>query len=342
MNRLHDQFASEWPEVARQEESFLEDVLTGLAQIPPSIPSKYLYDSRGSELFDQICTLEVYYPTRTELGIMAQYGPEIGRCVGPGCRVVELGSGSGNKTRALLDHLEAPVAYYPVEIARTHLLQAASYIEGVYPELEILPVCADYTQLFELPPSQKPPKRTLVYFPGSTLGNFDPEPACDFLQRIAALAGPGGALLLGVDLVKDREVLETAYNDPQGVTAAFNLNLLERLRRELDAEIAVDGFSHRAHYNQALGCIEMHLVSRQAQTIRVGGQEIRFRHGDTILTERSYKYTLAGFRDLALRSGFEVLTVWMDNREFFSVQYLGVHSPNSRQADSQPNPGARS
>ncbi len=303
-------------------EEFLADVLAGLAEPPYAIPAKYLYDHHGSELFDRIFELEAYYPTRIELGILRDHGPAIGERVGPRAAVIELGSGSSNKTRILLDSLREPLAYIPVEIAREPLTEAADRIQAAYPGLEVLPVCADYHRELRLPEPTGRPVGHLLYFPGSTLGNFDPEDAEAFLKRLATLAGEGGQLLVGVDLIKDRAVLRRAYDDPEGVTAAFNRNLLDRMQRELDAELDREAFSHRAQFNEELGCIEMHLVSLEAQTLRIGGRDIPFAEGQTILTERSYKYTLDGFAEVATRAGWTVAGLWTDRDQWFSVQLL--------------------
>lgn len=303
-------------------EEFLADVLEGLGEPPYVLSPKYLYDRRGSELFDRICELEAYYPTRLELGIFADHGPEMGARIGPGALVVELGSGSSNKTRALLDHLPEPAAYVPVEISGAHLEAAAERVRGAYPGLEVLPVCADYTRELTLPEPSAPAGDTLLYFPGSTIGNFDPPEAEAFLARLHRLAGPGGKLLIGVDLAKDAAVLERAYDDPEGVTAAFNRNLLTRLQTELDAELDPQAFIHRAELNTELGCVEMHLVSLRDQTVRIGGRAIPFAEGQTLRTERSYKYHLDGFAALAGRAGWEVAGTWTDPDQWFSVQLL--------------------
>ena len=288
----------------QERQAFLADVLAGLEQAPYSLPSKWLYDRPGSVLFDRICALDAYYPTRTELGILGENAPAIAEAVGPRAQVVELGSGSSNKTRALLDHLSEPVAYLPLDISEQHLHEAAERIAAAYPDLEILPVAADYTREVSLPAPTRPARSTVVYFPGSTLGNFDVADARDFLAQQAALAGPGGGLVIGIDLVKDRDILRRAYDDPEGVTAAFNLNLLERMRRELDAELDPEGFRHKAVFNEELSCVEMHIESLADQEIRIGDRSFPFTPGQTIRTERSYKYTLAGFQRLAEEAGF--------------------------------------
>ncbi|MFA9462029.1 L-histidine N(alpha)-methyltransferase [Thiohalorhabdus methylotrophus] len=305
-------------------DELLADVLRGLSEPPYALSPKYLYDQRGSELFDRICDLEAYYPTRTELSILEESGGEIASAVGGEALVVELGSGSSNKTRALLDRLPQPAAYVPVDISREHLEAAAARIDGIYPELEVLPVAADYTRPFPLPRPTCPAERTLLYFPGSTLGNFDLPDAEDFLARQAEQAGSGGGMVLGLDLQKDVDVLLRAYDDPEGITAAFNRNLLQRLRKELGADLDIEAFAHRARFNEELGCVEMHLESLTDQEVRIGGHAIPFQTGQTIRTERSYKYTLDGFRTLAERAGFRVAQVWTDPAAYFSVQYLEV------------------
>lgn len=302
--------------------TFRHDVLTGLRRQPKTLPCKYFYDERGSQLFDHICELEEYYLTRTELAIMRRYAPEMAAALGSGCLLVELGSGSSLKTRLLLDHLE-PVAYVPVDISREHLAKAAAALAADYPSLEVRPVSADYTEDFSLPPVPGT-ERVAVYFPGSTVGNFSREAAQRFLTRIARLVGAGGALLIGVDLDKDRAILEPAYNDREGVTAAFNLNLLARINRELDGDFDLDHFRHHAFYNAADGRMEIFLVSRAAHSVRIGDARVEFAEGEAICTEHSYKYDLADFRKLAQAAGFCVERVWSDERRYFSVQYLTV------------------
>ena len=307
-------------------ETFLADVLAGLAGSPRTLPCKYLYDAPGSELFDRICGLEAYYPTRTELAILAVHGAAIGASLGPGCLMVELGSGSSNKTRALLDHLDRPAGYVPVDISRTCLEQAAANLAADFPDLEVLPVCGDYMEPFALPATRRSPIRRVIYFPGSTIGNLDPEEARDFLGSLVDLAAPGGDMVLGVDLLKDEAILNRAYDDPDGVTAAFNRNLLYRLRRDLGAEVDPEGFRHEARFNRDLGCMEMHLVSLSDQAIRVAGREFRLDPGQSIRTERSYKYTLQGFRDLAASAGWVPTAVWTDHQEWFSIHRLHTGS----------------
>lgn len=311
-------------DAAPPRDGFRDEVLRGLGQPQKTLPCKFFYDRRGSELFERICELDEYYPTRTEMAIMARYAPEMAVLLGRDCLLVELGSGSSLKTRALLDHLESPAGYVPVDISREHLLQSARALAADYPGLSVLPVCADYTQRFRLPAPDKNISRRAVYFPGSTVGNFEPHAARGFLRRVAALCGAGGALLVGVDLKKDTATLEAAYNDGRGVTAAFNLNLLQRINRELDGDFAIEHFSHRAIYNEQAGRIEMHLASRREQTARVAGATFAFRESEMILTEYSYKYGLNDFARLASEAGWRVARVWTDERRLFSVQYLTV------------------
>lgn len=303
---------------------FLEEVMEGLQDRPRSIPSKYLYDQRGAELFEKICTLPEYYPTRTELAIMREHGAEMAELLGPHCLLIEYGTGEGIKTRLLLEKMEDPVAYVPVDISREQLLETAEQLRTRFADLEILPVCADYTEPFPLPGIKRETRRNVAYFPGSTIGNFEPEFARRFLSHIAESCSPRGALLIGVDLQKDREILEAAYNDDQGVTAEFNRNVLAHVNRELGADFDLERFAHRAFYNEEEGRIEMHLVSQTEQQVHLDGERILLEEGETICTEYSYKYTLEGFAELAEAAGFEVSRVWTDPDELFSVQYLTV------------------
>jgi L-histidine Nalpha-methyltransferase len=300
---------------------FRTDALDGLRRDSKSISPKYFYDAPGSALFDAITELPEYYPTRTELAIMDRHLGEMARLAGPGVSVIEFGAGSGLKTRQLLAGLEDPVAYVPVEISREHLLDAAERIALEFPALEVLPVCADFTRPFQLPEPDRMPLRNLVYFPGSTIGNFTPTRP-DLLEVMHTEAAAGGALLIGVDLRKDRATLERAYNDAAGVTAEFNLNLLRRMNRELGADFDLSRFEHRADWNENAGRIEMRLVSRVAQRVTVAGETIRFDAGESILTEYSHKYELEQFAAMAAAAGFDVERVWTDPDALFSVQFL--------------------
>ncbi|MEE8306004.1 MAG: L-histidine N(alpha)-methyltransferase [Gammaproteobacteria bacterium] len=301
-----------------------EEILSGLRQTKKWISPKYFYDQRGSELFDQITELPEYYPTRTELGIMARCSSEIGEWVGSGASVIEFGAGSNIKIRLLLDCLDQCAAYVPVDISGDYLEYMAHALAADYPDLEVLPVLADFTHPFELPNPKIMPLRNLVFFPGSTIGNFAPAEALALLRVMHLEAKPGGALLIGVDLKKDRRILEAAYNDSQGVTAEFNLNVLQRLNNELGADFDINEFSHRAIYSDALGAIEMHLVSQRQQTVRLGGETIDFNAGEHITTEYSYKYALEDFDTLANLAGFQRQRVWTDPEQLFSVQLFRV------------------
>ena len=306
---------------------FRDDVLRGLRRAFKELPCKYFYDEAGSRLFEAICDLEEYYLTRTELGIMRRHAAEMAWLLGSDCLLVELGSGSSLKTRLLLDELPRPVGYVPVDVSREQLLRSAQRLRTAYPGLEVLPLCADFTGELHLPEPGRRPARRVVYFPGSTLGNFGPPEAAVLLSRIAGLCGRGGALLLGIDLQKDVGILEAAYNDRRGVTAAFNLNLLTRINRELGADFALDAFRHQASYNRRLACIEMHLISLRPQQVHIGGEVIRFAEGESIRTERSYKYNVKEFRAWVQRCGLDVEQVWTDEHNLFAVLYLTVHAP---------------
>ncbi|PSQ76473.1 MAG: L-histidine N(alpha)-methyltransferase [Bacteroidetes bacterium QH_7_62_13] len=305
-------------------ESFREAVLDGLRKPQKKIPSKFMYDERGSKLFDQICELEEYYPTRTEIGIMQDHVDAMVEAIGPRARLVELGSGSSLKTRILLDHLDDLVVYVPIDISRAHLVQAAEKIATDYPDTPVQPLCADYTSSFDLPEPPGPVARTVVYYPGSTVGNFRPEQARAFLGRIADGLDRDAGLLIGVDLKKDVDVLRAAYNDADGVTAAFNLNLLRRINRELDGNFDLDCFEHQGVWNEEEGCMESFLRSTTEQRVTVDGTLFSFDEGETIHMEYSYKYTLDEFAGLVGEAGFSVEQVWTDERDHFSVQYCTI------------------
>ena len=310
--------------VSRSRRVFLRDVIAGLGSRPKRLPCKYFYDRRGSELFDRICQLDEYYLTRAELALMDRFAPEMGAQVGPGAMLVEFGSGSSVKTRYLLDSLPDPVAYVPVDISGEHLQQTARELARDYPRIEILPVCADFTRDFALPHSQRPASHSAVYFPGSTIGNLMAEEAVALLDRIARVCGTGGGLLIGIDLKKDVSILEAAYNDGLGVTAEFNMNLLRRINRELDADFDVDQFFHRACYNAEMGRVEMYLVSRRAQVVKCGGKTINFDPDETICTEYSHKYTVDEFAVVAAAAGLTLRREWTAARREFAVLHLAV------------------
>jgi dimethylhistidine N-methyltransferase len=302
--------------------NFRAEFIAGLKKQPKFLPCKFFYDERGSSLFDQICELEEYYLTRTEKKILQDNISEIVALCGPDCVLVELGSGNSSKTRLLLDHLPTPVAYMPIDISRAHLLRAAEAINGDYFPLEILPICADYNQPLKLPLPARTPKHTVFFFPGSTIGNFEPYEALAFLHRLAIACKPGDGLLIGVDLQKDYDLLHSAYNDSKAVTAAFNLNLLSRANREVGANFILNQFRHRAIYDEVNGRIEMHLVSQCVQTVNVAGEQIQFSRGESVTTEYSYKYRQETFRDLASRAGWQSKRTWLDERSLFSVHYF--------------------
>ncbi len=314
--RLHD--------LAPEQEDFRSAVLEGLAKPHKSLPCKFLYDDVGSALFDRICELPEYYPTRTEVGILTAAASEIAAVAGRGGVLVEYGSGSSLKTRLLLDTL-APDVYMPIDISRQHMLGACHALAGDYPTLHLMAVCADYTRPFTLPRVARGEQRRLAFFPGSSIGNFAPLEALRFLKNVAQQLTAGDGLLIGVDLKKDPAILNAAYNDAAGVTAAFNLNLLARCNRELDADFDLDAFAHRAFYNTAAGRIEMHLESLYTQTAQVAGRAFAFVAGETIHTENSYKYRPDEFRRLATQSGFEPLRAWTDAAELFGAMYLRRH-----------------
>lgn len=303
-------------------ESFLAEVLIGLQKPQKELPSKYFYDIRGSQLFNQICKLEEYYIPYIEDTIMHAQIREIAGVIGPRVLLIEYGSGNCEKVRLILDNLNNPVAYVPVDISREQLLNATTKLAIDYPKLELHPVCADYLSNFHLPLTKQPAKRSVVYFPGSTIGNFDPIPAKHFLEKVASICGKAGALLIGVDIKKDPTVLHSAYNDREGITAEFNLNLLRRINRELDCDFKLEWFQHYAFYNPIENRVEMHLVSRRDQVVHLNGAAISFANGESIWTESSYKYTLRQFEQMAAAAGFKVKHVWMDERQWFSVQYL--------------------
>jgi L-histidine Nalpha-methyltransferase len=305
---------------------FRADVLRGLRAPRKHLPSKYFYDAAGSELFERITELTEYYPTRTERAIMERHAAEMADVIGPRCLLVEYGSGSSAKTRLLLDHLRDPAGYVPIDVSSDQLRSAARAVALDYPAVEVLPLYGDFTRPLTLPVPRRPAVRRVVYFPGSTIGNFTPSEAIALLRRTAQLCGPNGAMLLGADLRKDRRLLEAAYNDTQGVTAAFNRNILARINRQLGADFALGQFGHHAFFNAAEGRIEMHLVSRRQQRVHIDGEEFDFAAGESIHTENSYKFTLSELRELAAAGGFETQRVWTDDAHYFSVHYLTIRS----------------
>ncbi len=305
-----------------ERDAFLNDVTLGLQKQAKELPCKYLYDERGSILFDKICELDEYYPTRTELNIMQTYVDEIVARLGQNVLLIEYGSGSSLKTRVLLDNLSGLAGYIPIDISKEHLLNAAAKLKKIYPDLNVHPVCADYTDLFRLPDDIPSSASRVVYFPGSTIGNFNPGDAVKFLHSINNIVGSSGQLLLGVDLKKDPNVLHRAYNDRSGITASFNCNILTRINRDLGANFNTEQFKHYAFFNPSHGRVEMHIISLADQTVQINGSTIKFATGESIHTESSYKYTVHEFTELAGKAGFTVERVWTDEDELFSVQLL--------------------
>jgi dimethylhistidine N-methyltransferase len=303
---------------------FLSEVIAGLSRHPRTLPYKYFYDATGAALFQKICELPEYYITRTETAILRLHAREMAQCIGPRCELIGLGTGAGTKTRILLEELEAPAVYMPVDISKEQLKRSTALFRKIFPGLEILPVAADYIEPLELPSPSHKPARKVVYFPGSTIGNFEPDAAMQFLRRIAQYCETGGGLLIGADLQKDREVLEGAYNDDAGVTAQFNLNLLARINRELGANFDLKRWQHEAIYNPSQGRIEIYVVSEVDQTVRIGDRPFAFRAGEKITTEYSYKHTAEGFTELARNAGFDFVRMWTDDARLFGVFYFTV------------------
>ncbi len=302
--------------------SLITDVLRGLKGSPKRLSPTYFYDERGSQLFERICAVPEYYITRTETAILAANASSIAGTIGEDTLLVELGSGASTKTRLLLDQLPRLAAYVPVDISRSHLLEAARRVAESYPNIDVHPVCADFTQPFSLPNIGRERARIVVFFPGSTIGNFDAPAAIDLLWTMRDIAGPDGALLIGYDLVKAPRILEQAYNDASGVTAAFNLNVLARLNRELGADFDLDAFEHQAVWAPAHSRVEMHLVSARAQEVTIAGESIAFAAGERLVTEHCHKYTPQSFARLAAAAGWQARAAWTDPENYFNVQYL--------------------
>ncbi|HUZ72570.1 MAG TPA: L-histidine N(alpha)-methyltransferase [Stellaceae bacterium] len=307
---------------APSEESFRDAALTGLGRRQKTLPCRFLYDASGAALFEAICELPEYYLTRTETAILEDRAEEIAAMVGPGCSLIEFGAGAIRKVRTLLRAFDAPAAYVAIDISREQLRHAAEDLAAEFPGLAIVAVCADYMRPLDLGPLPATGGRRLGFFPGSTIGNFTPGEAVDFLIGSRRVVGADGALLVGVDLQKDPAVLEAAYNDSQGVTAAFNLNLLERMNRDLGADFDLRRFAHDAFYNALAGRIEIYIRSLADQIVTVAGHGIRFAAGERIHTEDSHKYTVIGFHRLAARAGYRPLGTWTDRNRLFSIHLL--------------------
>lgn len=303
--------------------TILKEVLAGLSKSQKTLPPKLLYDKRGSEIFEKICLLKEYYPTRAETEILKTFSGDISRMVGTDALIIEPGSGAGDKIRYLLPHLLEPKGYVPIEISKEILLRMTEELHTEFPFLKVLPVCADFNQDIELPLTvEDNPGKKVIFFPGSTIGNLSPGDAVNFLKKFGRMIGEGGGLIIGVDLKKDPETFKLAYDDPHGVTAAFNLNLLERLNRETYASFDLNNFFHEAFYNEKLGRVEMHLVSRISQLVKVNESVFRFKEGETIHTESSYKYSVEEFAELCAKAKFQIKKSWKDSQNLFCVYYF--------------------
>lgn len=298
-----------------------KEVLEGLSKPQRQLPSKYFYDEKGSDLFEQITQLDEYYLTDCEKEILQANINEIAERIGSDVMLIELGSGSSYKTRFLLEELSALSTYIPVDISEEFLLKTVNQLRMEYPKISIIPVFADYTSHFELPVAEGSSQKQVIFFPGSTIGNFDPDEVQTFLNNIAGITADNSEMLVGVDLKKDPKVLEAAYNDKQGITAQFNKNILVHINRVLDADFDIEKFSHKAFYNEHAGRIEMHLILSQKQTVTVGDQRIAFEKGESIHTENSYKYSLEEFEEV-VADWYSVEKVWTDEKDYFSLQYL--------------------
>lgn len=300
------------------------DVMAGLRRQPKSLPSQYLYDALGAQLFEQICELPEYYPTRTEAAIMHDNMAAIAKCIGPDALVIEPGSGDGRKSKLLLAGLAHPAGYMPIDISRTQLIGLANEVSGLFPELEVIPVCADFTDHPNLPQIEFTARRNIVFLPGSTIGNFHPDAAEDLLRQMQELAGTDGGILIGVDLAKSAKILEPAYDDARGISRDFARNYLTRLNRELGADFDLGQFDYEAPYNQSQKRIEMSLISRRDQTVHIGDEQVHFAQGERVLTEHSYKYDLQDLAKMGAGAGLRVVQVWTDAKQLFSVQFLVV------------------
>lgn len=300
----------------------LEIAQRGLALKPKRLPSWLFYDERGSALFDEICEQPEYYLTRSEIALMDEHASSIADTLGSDVRLVEYGSGNARKTSMLLQHLHQPVAYVPVEISAEPLRESVGRLAAEFPSLPVQPLGADFTKPLRLPIPPRAPRRTVLYFPGSTIGNFDNRGAAVLLRKMRNEMGDAGGILIGVDLKKDPEIIEAAYNDRAGVTSAFTLNMLTRLNREIGSDFDLAAFHHRAHYNPMAGRIETHIVSAKPQQVKLGRTTVTFRADEAIQVEYSCKYSLADFEALAAKAGLAVLRVWTDAQQMFSVQYL--------------------
>ncbi len=308
---------------------FLIDAIFGLSQPQKTLPCKFLYDEEGSNLFDQITELEEYYPARTETRILKDNVGEIAELIGRDSRLIEFGSGTSAKTRHLLAQLSGLATYVPIDISREWLHQSCCALASEFPALQIVPHVADFTLPLDLPKPARNGQRNVAFFPGSTIGNFEPSGVVRFLRNVASICGPNGGFLIGYDLKKDKQVIEPAYNDCKDVTARFNLNILARANRELGADFDLSAFRHHAPYNERLGRIEMHLISTRPQVVHLAGLEFAFEAGEYITTEHSYKRSAQEFAYLADAAGFDVAQTWSDKNHWFCVQFLMVRPGES-------------
>ncbi|MFD2673507.1 L-histidine N(alpha)-methyltransferase [Marinicrinis sediminis] len=304
-----------------QTRSFYQDVVSGLSQEQKKLHPKYFYDEEGSKLFEEITTVSEYYVTRTEMAILQSCIADLCAQIGAGASLIEFGSGSSRKIKLLLNELEALSCYMPIDIAQEMLSEACASLSEAYPELPIIPVCADFTRSLQLPAIPGNQKK-VIFYPGSTIGNFEPMEAMLLMKQTRQLLEPGDGFIIGVDLKKDVQVLHEAYNDRQGVTARFNLNVLRRMNRELHADFQLEEFEHFAYYNAREGRIEMHIRSAIDQQVRIGDHVFDFHAGETIHTESSYKYDIDQFQQLASQCGYASKQVWTDPRQWFSVHYF--------------------
>jgi dimethylhistidine N-methyltransferase len=300
----------------------LQVVQRGLRAQPKRLPSWLFYDEKGSELFERICEQPEYYLTRAEIALLREHAGEIAEVLGPDVRLVEYGSGHAIKTRLLLEHLQTPVSWVPIEISSEPLRISMQNMQQVFPQLPIQPLSTDFTRPLRLPVPPRMTRRTVIYFPGSTIGNFEEREAAQLLRKMRSEMGDNGSILVGADLKKDKAVIEAAYNDAAGVTAAFTLNMLTRLNRELGCNFELSGFRHRAHYNAMIGRIETHILSKRDQRVRVGRMQVSFREDEAMQVEYSCKYSLEDFAELAASAGLAVQHVWTDPEGLFSLQHL--------------------
>jgi dimethylhistidine N-methyltransferase len=304
-----------------EQQVFFDDVMIGLQQTPKTLPCKYFYDDKGSQLFEAICELDEYYVTRTELALLNQIKEELSSLIGPESSIIEPGAGAGIKIQTLLKALDAPNNYVPMDISSDFLFYSAQIIQKRFPDIEVFPIQGDFTQPVEWVGTKQSGK-SIVFFPGSTIGNFEPDQAIDFLKNMAALIGDNGALIVGVDLMKDANILEAAYDDKQGITAQFNKNLLTRINLQLNGKFNLDKFTHKALVNFEKQRVEMHLVSQVEQQVSINGQTIHFQCGESVHTENSHKYTEQSFVEIAKKAGLQRKKTWVDENGLFSIHYL--------------------